>query len=199
MHMTSFSSPMAKQQGFSLVELMVSLTIFSIVMTIAVSTLLVLIDANAKAQALSSAMTNVTFALDSMSRNLRTGMDLYCSSSLGSGALPSGTQDCAGGSGIVFTPGFDITKRVAYRLNGTTIEQRIDRNGVIGQWVAITSNQAPVGVAISTLRFVLEGTQSSDTTQPRVTFLVRGYAQNGLQTPTQFDIQSRVTQRILDY
>ncbi len=194
------------KRGFSLVELMVSLSIFSIVMTLSVSTLLVLIDANAKAQALSSAMTNITFALDSMTRNLRTGSNFYCTSAASiNTTLPNlnSVQNCAGGNtAVVFTPGLDSTARIAYRLNGTTIEQRIDRGSVEGSWVPITSNQVPVGVTITTLRFVVEGvadTGSNNAEQPRASFLVRGYAQNGLSANTQFEIQSRITQRILDY
>ncbi len=206
MHLDPRHAPICQTRGFSLVELMVSLSIFSIVMTLSVSTLLVLIDANAKAQALSSAMTNVTFALDSMTRNLRTGSNYYCTSAGSfSGSLPSGSsvQNCSGGNtAVVFTPGLDPTARVAYRFQGSTIEQRIDRGATQGSWVPITSNQAPVGVTITTLRFVVEGvvdTDSNDVSQPRVSFLVRGYAQNGLISTTPFEIQSRVTQRILDY
>lgn len=199
-----------RERGFSLVELMVSLSIFSIVMTLSVGTLLVLIDANAKAQALSSAMTNITFALDSMTRNIRTGSNFHCTSAsastLTTGSLPNSDsiQDCAGGNtALVFTPGQDLTTRIAYRFNSTagSIEQRIDR-GAAGSWVPITSTQLPVGVTISTVRFVVEGVQdttSNDAGQPRASFLVRGYAQNGLSVPTPFEIQSRVTQRILDY
>jgi len=199
-------------RGFSLIELMVALTIFSIVMTLSISTLLVLIDANAKAQALSSAMTNLSFAIDSMTRNLRTGRKYVClsatDSALGASNLPDDatTGDCASGStnntAIVFTPGFEDSTRMAYRLNGTVIEQWIDKPLITDSWVPITSNEQPAAVNISDLEFIVSGSGSAstgDTAQPRISMLVVGSVSNGLETPTVFKVQSNVTQRVLDY
>ena len=206
--MKTFTAYKNKSKGFSLIELMVSLTIFSIVMTISMGTLLVLIDANAKAQALSSAMTNLSFAMDSMTRSIRTGKDYYCAAAAsvaGTSAFNSNTQDCiSGNTAIIFTPGFESEWRMAYRLNGTSIEQRIDKNGVAGDWVAITSDQQPAAVVVDTLTFVVEGSAdtaaaSPDFDQPRISLLVAGSVQNGLVNATRFQIQSNVTQRVLNY
>lgn len=190
--------------GFSLIELMVSLTIFSIVMTVGVGTLLVVIDANAKAQALSSSMTNLSFAIDSITRNLRTGRDYYCNDggSLMSGQfLHSSTtqQDCPGANGIVFTPGFESTNRMAYRLNGTILQQRIDKGQNAGQWIDITSTESPAAVSVTRLSFVVKGSPNGDTSQPSISLLIAGEVQNGLADPTRFEVQSNVTQRVLDY
>ena len=192
------------KRGFSLIELMVSLTIFSIVMTLSISTLLVLIDANAKAQALSSSMTNLSFAIDSMTRNIRTGKDFRCvsGSSLES-TLVGSNQDCLSGStGIAFTPGFEDTWRMAYRLNGTVIEQWIDKPSIQDEWVPITSTEQPSAVNVSNLEFMVNGSAtagSNDVVQPRISLLVVGSVSNGLETPTIFKVQSNVTQRVLDY
>ncbi len=204
--MHSLSHKKILHSGFSLVELMVSLSIFSIVMTIGVGTLLILIDANAKAQAISSAMTNLTFAIDSITRNIRTGMNYHCTSG-GSlnGALPtnSNVQNCTtANTAIVFTPGNASTTRVAYRLNNNRVEQRIDRNSVAGLWVPITSDVPPVEVTVDTFKFIAEGardTSAGDFAQPRITMLIAGSVENGLPTPTPFQVQSRVTQRVLNY
>lgn len=194
------------QQGFSLIELMVALTIFSIVMTVAIGTLLVLIDANGKAQAVSSATTNLSFAIDSMTRNLRTGRDYYCTSAsnLNGSTLPSTRADCASGNtAVVFTPGFESTWRMGYRLNGSTIEQRIDRGSTNGPWVPITSDQPPAQVNVDTLRFIVQGSAdnitSGDENQPRIVLLIAGSVENGLSEPTNFEIQSNVVQRVLNY
>jgi prepilin-type N-terminal cleavage/methylation domain-containing protein len=191
------------KRGFSLIELMVSLTIFSIVMTLSVGTLLVLIDANAKAQALSSSMTNLSFAIDSMTRNIRTGKDFRCvsGSSLGS-SLVGSNADCSGSDGIAFTPGFEDTWRMAYRLNGTVIEQWIDKPLIADGWVPITSTGQPSAVNVSNLEFMVNGSAtagSNDVVQPRISLLVVGSVSNGLETPTEFKVQSNVTQRVLDY
>ncbi len=59
--------------GFTLVEVLVSMSIFAVVVTMAVGTLIVLMDANAKAQAVQSVINNTSFVLDGMVRDNRTG------------------------------------------------------------------------------------------------------------------------------
>lgn len=66
------------QVGFTLIEMIVSLAIFSIIVTITIGALLVLIASNQKLQGEQSVMTNLAFALDSMTREIRTGTNFYC-------------------------------------------------------------------------------------------------------------------------
>ncbi len=213
--MKDFQKTHMPTKGFSLIELMVALTIFSIVMTVAIGTLLVLIDANTKAQALSTATTNLSFAIDSMTRNLRTGKDFYCTNATLNDAQPDGlydsgawgpgdTLDCAGGEAIVYTPGFASTTRVGYRLNGEQIEQWVDRNGQTDGWVPITSNEPPTAVSITHMAFVLTDSDSAsgpspDYFQPAISLLIEGEVDNGLTKTTNFKIQSNVTQRVLNF
>jgi prepilin-type N-terminal cleavage/methylation domain-containing protein len=68
----------AKRAGFTLVEMIVSLALFSVVAVIAIGALLKVIDANDKAQSIQSSVTNINFAMESMSRDLRTGTDYLC-------------------------------------------------------------------------------------------------------------------------
>ena len=200
-------------RGFSLIELMVALTIFSIVMLVGVGTLLTLIDANGKAQALSSAMTNLSFAFDSMTRNIRTGKDHYCVSgtSLEESTLPEAglVRDCGAGSSnnaIVFTPGFATSTRIAYRLNETgdvgVIEQWIDKVAQPDSWIPITSAEPPAAVDVDSFELVVvdtENTESGDYAQPNISLIITGTVQNGLDTPTEFELQSEVTQRVLNF
>jgi prepilin-type N-terminal cleavage/methylation domain-containing protein len=86
-------------RGFTLVEMIVSLALFSVVAVIAIGALLKVIDANNKAQSIQSAVTNINFALESMSRDLRTGTGIQCLSSVPtSSTLPNGTSACTIGS-----------------------------------------------------------------------------------------------------
>lgn len=68
------------QSGFTLIELIVSLGVFSVVITVAVGALLMLVAANEQLQGEQSVMTNLSFALDSMTRELRTGTNYHCRS-----------------------------------------------------------------------------------------------------------------------
>lgn len=64
--------------GFTLIELMVAISIFMMIMTMAMGSLLVTLDAKKKAEALSFTMDNLNFAMESMTRNLRMGKNYDC-------------------------------------------------------------------------------------------------------------------------
>lgn len=64
--------------GFTLIEMLVSTAIFAIVVTITVGALLMLIGGNLSLQAEQSVMTNLTFMMDNMTREIRTGTGYYC-------------------------------------------------------------------------------------------------------------------------
>ncbi len=68
----------AETAGFTLVEMMVSLAIFAVVSVVAAGALIKIMDANKKAQSIQSAITNLNFALETMSRELRNGSKYYC-------------------------------------------------------------------------------------------------------------------------
>ncbi|MEI6304602.1 MAG: type II secretion system protein [Candidatus Taylorbacteria bacterium] len=78
-------------KGFTLVEMIVSLAIFSIVAVVALGALMKIIGANKKAQTLQSAMTNINFALESMSREMRVASKFACFNSENAGIQPSDT------------------------------------------------------------------------------------------------------------
>ena len=58
--------------------MIVSLALFATVSTVAVGSLLVLIDNNRELRGEQSLITNVSFALDMMARDIRTGYDYVC-------------------------------------------------------------------------------------------------------------------------
>lgn len=201
--------PRSKTAGFSLIELLVSLSLFTIVMTMAVGTLLVLIDANAKAQNIQASFTNVVFALDSMTRELRTGTKYYCRTAVSAPTSDPGdsTDDCAtfsenanyisvveGGSSLT---GAD-NRRVHYyydddyALDGPehgVILRRIDT----GPWNPLTSRE----VDIQSFGLLTSGAVDVDV-QPTALVVIEGLAGDLPGVDTSFVLQSFVTQRVLD-
>ena len=68
--------------GFTLVELMVSVSIFAIVMFISLGSILSILDANQKSKTLRSVMDNLNSAMESMTRTVRFGINYHCGSSV---------------------------------------------------------------------------------------------------------------------
>lgn len=180
-------------RGFSLIELLVAVALFVVVMTVSVGTLLALVDANSKAQSLKSVINNLNFALDSMTRTLRTGYRYHCNSAANVAALPTTRRDCASGdTGISVVD--DRGQRVGYRLLNETVQRRVI--GIDGDsgWVPLTSPD----VRINEMLFYVTNTSLSDDTQPLVTIGIRGEAGQQTKIESSFNIQTTVTQRVLD-
>ncbi|MCD5382476.1 MAG: type II secretion system GspH family protein [Candidatus Pacebacteria bacterium] len=186
-------TPRGTRSGFTLVELMVSIAIFAIVMTISMGTLVVLIDTNSRAQGVHSVITNISFALDSMTRNIRTGFDYYCTSSTVT-SLPSGTRDCNDGDTIIFNDG-ETGDRVAYRLTTSNGVGVLERKIESGNWLTITSEE----LSITSFNIDIIGSTGSNLEQPEANILVQGYVVHDDDTDTDFTLQTRIVQRTLDY
>jgi prepilin-type N-terminal cleavage/methylation domain-containing protein len=180
------------QAGFSLIELMVSVGLFTVVMVASVGTLLSLINANQKAQSLKSVINNLEFSIDSMSRTIRTGRLYYCTDSVPS-TLPDTTLDCQNGAtSIVLTD--DHGHRLAYRFANGRIERRDVNSGA--EWIALSAQE----VVIENMRFYVTGSTSgdTDTVQPTVTISIRGHVGAKPTTDSSFNVETTVTQRVLD-
>lgn len=185
------------EKGFSLIEVLVSLSIFTIVMTISVGSLMVLINANAKAQNTQSVLTNISYALDSMTREMRTGSDYFCGQV---SALPTSgitTRDCVSGDvAFSFNEGGDSltgtasSRRIGYRLNAGSIERRLGD----GSWAPVTSPD----IDVTELRFYSSGTTRGDSVSPTVTLYLKGVAGENDGSQGTFNIQTTVVQQLLD-
>lgn len=189
-------------RGFSLIEMMVAVTIFAIVMMIGVGALLSLVETNRRAQAINSVMSNLNAALESMTRSIRVGTVYHCrtSSVPPSPSALSVPQDCAAGSGqlIAFEASggdtADVDDQVVYRINGTQLERSTNAGGT---WIALT---APEVVIESFEIFVVgaEPLSDGDTIQPRVVVRIEGSAPLSGEQRTTFSVQAGITQRLLD-
>src|SRR3990167_2897905 len=88
--------------GFTLIELLVSVAVFSVIMAISLGSVISILDAGRKANSLRSVMTNLNFAVEVMSREIKFGKNYYCGTDTSSPHVL--TNDCAGGaSSITFT------------------------------------------------------------------------------------------------
>jgi hypothetical protein len=169
----------------------------AVVMVISSGTLLVMIDVNAKAQALYSASSNLSFALDSMTRELRTGYHYNCTVAIpsDSASLPASTatSDCADGQFVAFSRERDNV-RMGYRIKNGKLEQKVSS----GNWMPLTSNDVVIDRFNLTVEDSDTYTDTNDTTQPFINLQILGHVNNGLDTNTDFSIQTHMVGRRLD-
>jgi len=178
-------------RGFTLIEIMVAVTIFALVMVVAIGAVLSIVSANKKSQAITSVLSNLNFTLEAMVRDLRTGFDYHCSGGTGGGG------DCPeGGTAITFTSTQYSNSEVVYGLDEEkgSILRTIDTAG--GGPQSMTSTE----VKIDQLKFYLTGTTKSsggDYNQPRIIIIIKGHYQ-GFGDLTEFHLQTMVSQRRID-
>lgn len=195
-------------RGFTLVEMIVAVGLFSIVMLISVGALMSLVTANRKAQALQSVMNNLNVAVDGMVRAVRVGTVYHCGE--GNYTIPA---DCSGGdTTFAFEPyhaaGAATVPPWLYWFQVDTINgQPVGRiykseDGTKTSGVPITAPE----VSINAAKFYVIGSCSAhgttctpDQLQPKVLIVIQGTAGAGnVKTVTTFHLQATAVQRILD-
>lgn len=159
------------QQGFTLVEMIVAVFIFSVVMIVAATAVVTMLDANRKAQATKTVMNNLNFALDAMTRAIRVGTN-YESPNEGT---------------FTFIDSNNV--EVTYKFTESGEVGRIDREQNGAGFLPVTAPD----VDIDTLAFY-PGTGA----QPRVLVIIRGTAGKTARTRVPFNLQTLITQRFLD-
>lgn len=213
-----FKQTTNKQKGFTLIEMIVSLAIFAVVVTTAVGALLAIVSTNRQLQGEQSIMTNLTFALDSMTREMRTGFSYYCDSESsdigifsdsgtahGSLGTYSSVQDCGSGSvddfrGVSFVEGgHSITGSGAERILYFFDKANNDLRRKVGddKSQSIVSSELKIIEA----QFIVTGSdQLSDTNdvkQPTITVKLAAQDKNDTSGKI-YQVQTTVTQRVLD-
>lgn len=176
--------------GFTLMEMIVSIALFSFVMLAATSVILSVVDANRKAQGLKITINNLSLAIENMARNLRTGTSYMYADN-------DGTCDVPGANGVRFLDQYG--NDTIYRLSDGAIDVY---GGVGGQpdYFPITSPD----ISVDRLCFYIGGITTDDETQPNIFLTIGGVVNAGTaigakeKTTSRFDIQTFITQRLPD-
>lgn len=183
---------MKKSNGFTLVELIVAVGLFALVMLLASGAYLFMIGLNRQAQGIATGIDNLSFALETMTRNIRTGSAYNC----------AGLGDCfpSPGGSFTFVPSGSGSATVTY-TRGTQSGQ----NGIVGD-IVDTSTGAILtdpSVDITSLAFYVVGTKNAnnapdDFQQPHVTIVISGSLTYGEGNTEFFNIQTGATMRGTD-
>ena len=164
----------SRRAGFTLIEMMVAVSIFTVVITISLASFLNISDIQKKAMAFRAVNDNLNFAIEIMTRDIRTGTD-YCAAACGSSSFNFTNSD---------------GESVEYALDNKMIKRSV--NG--GAFLSMTSSE----VEISGLKFILNGEVSGDGLQPFVTIIIRGSAGQKKGFMSELNLQATVSQRAID-
>lgn len=183
-------------KGFTLIELMVSLMIFTVITIAAVGSLYAVNNASKKVQSMRSILDNLTFAVESISRTVRTANSVVCGGSLNSSGDPNCTFASQTSSSMLLvdsTIGAPqlIEYRLGYLPNGNgTIQKRVEELGVWTNWISLTSPE----INIQDLDFYVDGAAPGDSSQSSIALFVRGEAYSS-GTTSPFAIQTFISER----
>ncbi len=173
--------------GYTLIELLVSLGIFALVMLTAAAAYLSFIHYNRVAQTASSVINTLSFTIDRMAREMRTGTNFQC----------SGSCSLSGVTRITFTSAEGCS--LTYRHSGTSILR--SESGPAPCVLSVDVPMSDSTISVTSMLFYVRGTSSSPDPhhQPMVTLVVSGEAlvpNSSLRVP--FQIQTGATQRLPD-
>ena len=169
------------KDGFTLVEMLVSIALFSIVLTIAIGSIFTIIDSSRKSQTLTLVMNNLNFSLEVMTRDIKT-------------ADPAEIE-------ILGT--FDDPILKVIDQEGDTIKYLYDSDDqTIRKSVKKPSQPESGYISIISDDVVIESfifeKFDGDNGQPLIILVINGYAQITERIRSDFDIQTSVSPRKLN-
>jgi prepilin-type N-terminal cleavage/methylation domain-containing protein len=173
-----------KKRGYTLIELVVALGLFSFVMTLSSGAYLMMIGMNRQAQAVATGIDDLSFALEMMTRDMRTGSAYSCGPSLGLGSCPT-----------VPSQSFSFRNKsgaqISYTVAGGVLQRTVNN--------AQVSTLTGSSVTISNIAFYVSGTVPGDSEQPHVSIIITGTVAAGPNKPPQtFTIETGATMRGTD-
>lgn len=189
---TNASPKKNSKKGFTLIELIVSVALFTIILTTSLGGLLMVIDANRKAKAIKLVVNNLNLAMEGMSRELRVGSN-WCEFDNGTNAPDSNCNTDSDGENIMYFTTDQNDESSLFRLNGTAVERRIGPSGGGNVPLQLTGSD----VEVDDLRFYIRGVGYGDNTQPSTVIVLNGHINQADQV-MEFNVQTTVSQRKLE-
>lgn len=170
--MIGMNFDMNKERGFTLIELVVSFTIFIALISFTTLTFTQTLRTGRVISDLNASMNSIAFVTEQMMREIRTGTDF---------------ENFAGEETIRFTNAND--ERVSYKkINNDGIGRCVGNCNTDLVYEALTSPD----VKISNLKFILRGTRRGDSSAPRITIVTAVAGPKGINIPLQTTISARV-------
>lgn len=190
------------QAGFTLIELMVSLSLFVVVVLAVVGSLYSVNQSARKAASMRAVLDNINFASDVIARTIRTGSNIICAPysavDLVTPGSASNNHNCpmadqSPSNDIIVKNTFGVDNYVEFAQRGTSLQKRTKASlaDAWGDWVTMTGPE----VSVTNVFFYVDGANVDDGLQPSVIIFIRGTvtAIDGEVVP--FAIQTMASQR----
>lgn len=206
-----------KDKGFTLVETLVSLALFSIVLVISGGVILSVVNSNKENQAIAAVASNLNYSLDSMIRDIKTGYLYKCGTYNGLMTIDglktdnSNTNQCTNSSSIILIStisGNDVVVKYEFKQvtnsNGY-IEKTVYNSGGVSSSYNVTDRN---NVNIQSLGFKITNPDSLDCGincplgygQPSVFVTIKGFSDNENESinASRFFVQTFISQRLIN-
>ncbi len=173
------------RRGFTLLELMVAMGIFSVVMLIATDGFIVSLRTERQSANFSFINSNLSTVIEQMAKEIRTGRD-FCTNGV----------SCASLSQLSFVNAYNET--ITYCLKNASIKKNIevDKNNIGAD---CSSGQEITGenVSVQYLNFRISGQENNDGFPPRVTIRIGANSKNKSASFYVVNFQTTVSSRVI--
>ncbi len=193
------------KKGFTLIEVVIAVGLFSVVMMVALAIILSVVDNNKKVHSVNVVVDNLNFAIDSMVRDIKTGKHYGCR---GDGVLVIDSADyCAGTdhkSITLISTLSDQNKIVQYRYDNTPPGKILKSYCILDSatntcvsGTRVDGELTSPEINITDVTFIVNpGTQGI--VQPTVFLLIKGTSAINPTDASNFSIQTLISQRYLN-
>src|SRR3989344_2814078 len=193
--------------GYTIIETMIAVSLFLVVITTGTNALLNANVVHQKSQDIREEMDNLSFILEDMSRNMRTGSNFHCISltdSMPPTTSYSSPQSCVNGrKGIAFerVGGLSANNddQWVYYIRDTdnTLWKSIQGPSDLNNFYQLTTDKVKIDYNASGFYVLGAEIPPGDKQQPFIIIrLVGSISYQGVSTP--FSIQTSMSQRLLD-
>lgn len=185
-----------QQKGYTIIETMIAVSLFLIVAVVGIGTLLSAHVVHQKARDMRSIMDNLSFIMEDMSRNLRTGYNYHCGSA---GDIQQGDSCDSDFDSIIYFEEGKATASPAvpsdqwgYKIELGNIYK--STNGGVPPWLQLNPDEV---ILDPDSGFSVKGAEVGGPLQPFVTIKLVGRIEYK-DTNTPFSLQTSVSQRLID-
>lgn len=177
-----------KKGGFTLIEMMVAVSIFSLIMSMGIGAVLSMLNYTKTTRAMSSVMNDLNITLDSITREIRFGVNYYCSNVDSDTGNSQSTRECPEvGDNYIFFTETEERERIGYGFDE-------DLGSIVRIDSAKGQKQISAGeIIIEDMKFYVSSGGDSLNPRSKVLIVVKGILRD--DPSSRFNLQTTVGQR----